>query len=90
MLFCFRYKIKPDTFNYSQNDCFCPIGRGNSRICPPAGVFNISACNHNAPLLTSFPHFYGGEQSLLKLVDGLNPRQKDHESFFDLHPVCQY
>ncbi|XP_012233622.1 scavenger receptor class B member 1 [Linepithema humile] len=83
-----RYKIKPDTFNCStaQNDCFCPREQDNSRICPPAGLFNISACSDNAPLLTSFPHFYGGDKSLLKLVDGLNPRQEDHESFLDLHP----
>lgn len=36
----------------------------------------------------SFPHFYGGDKSLLKQIDGLNPRQEDHESYIDLHPVC--
>lgn len=83
-----KYRIKPDAFNCStvQNDCFCPRGHGNSKNCPPAGLFNISACNNNVPLLTSFPHFYGGDESLLELVDGLNPRREDHETVLYLHP----
>jgi len=35
----------------------------------------------------SFPHFYAGDESLMKQVDGLNPREEDHESYLDLHPV---
>ena len=82
-----RYKFTPDAFNYSdtQNKCFCPKIDG-SRVCPPAGLFNISACNYGSPLLSSFPHFYGADKSLLKQIDGLNPRQEDHESYVDIHP----
>lgn len=86
---CLRYKFTPDAFNFSdtQNKCFCPKIDG-SRVCPPAGLFNISACNYGSPLLSSFPHFYGADKSLLKQIDGLNPRQEDHESYVDIHPVC--
>lgn len=82
-----RYKFTPDAFNYSdtQNKCFCPKVNG-LRACPPTGLFNLSACNYGVPLLSSFPHFYGGDKSLLEQIDGLNPRQEDHENYVDLHP----
>ncbi|XP_029167333.1 lysosome membrane protein 2-like [Nylanderia fulva] len=82
-----RYKLSPDAFNSSrkENKCFCPKVDG-SRVCPPDGLFNISACVFGTPLLTSFPHFYGADKSLLKQIDGLNPRQEDHESYVDVHP----
>jgi hypothetical protein len=82
----FRYKLLPNIFT-SPDDCFC--SKVDSRkVCPPVGIFNISTCNDNTPLLSSFPHFYGGEKSLLEEVDGLNPRQEDHESYLDVHAVC--
>ncbi|EZA60923.1 hypothetical protein DMN91_008241 [Ooceraea biroi] len=77
-----RYKLSPKMF--SEDQCFCSKD-GSRKVCPPRGLFNMSACNDNAPLLSSFPHFYGGEKSLLEGVDGLNPRQEDHESFIDVH-----
>ncbi|XP_072758541.1 scavenger receptor class B member 1 [Anoplolepis gracilipes] len=82
-----RYKFTPDAYNFTdpQNKCFCPKVNG-IRVCPPSGLFNVSACNFGAPLLSSFPHFYGANKSLLKQVDGLNPRQEDHDSYVDLHP----
>lgn len=39
-------------------------------------------------MLSSFPHFYKADKSLLEQIDGLNPRQEDHETYIDLHPVC--
>lgn len=82
-----RYKFTPDAFNFSdtQNKCFCPKVNG-VRVCPPTGLFNISACNYGTPLLSSFPHFHGADKSLLEQIDGLNPRQDDYESYADLHP----
>lgn len=41
-------------------------------------------------MLVSFPHFYGADKSLLEQIDGLNPRQEDHESYLDIHPVSRY
>lgn len=82
-----RYKFTPDAFNYSdtQNKCFCPKV-GDSRVCPPAGLFNLSACAFDTPFLLSFPHFYGADESLLNQIDGLNPCQENHESYADVHP----
>ncbi|XP_024868655.1 lysosome membrane protein 2-like [Temnothorax curvispinosus] len=82
-----RYKFTPDAYNFSnkQNECFCQKVHG-TRVCPPTGLFNMSACSFGSPLLSSFPHFYGADKSLLDQIDGLNPRQEDHESFVDLHP----
>ncbi|GAB1862065.1 Scavenger receptor class B member 1 [Camponotus japonicus] len=82
-----RYKLIPNAFNLSdtQNKCFCPKVN-DLRVCPPAGLFDVSACNDGTPLLSSFPHFYGADKSLLEQIDGLNPRQKDHETYLDLHP----
>ncbi|KYM93838.1 Scavenger receptor class B member 1 [Cyphomyrmex costatus] len=82
-----RYKLTPDAYNFSnkQNECFCPKVH-DKRVCPPSGLFNISACNHGTPLLLSFPHFYGADKSLLEQIDGLNPRKEDHESYVDIHP----
>ncbi|KAL6433397.1 hypothetical protein ACFW04_006503 [Cataglyphis niger] len=81
-----RYKFTPDAFNFSdpQNKCFCQKVNG-LRVCPPTGLFNISACNYGMPLLSSFPHFYGADKSLLEQIDGLNPRQEAHESYINLH-----
>ncbi|KAG5308460.1 SCRB1 protein, partial [Acromyrmex insinuator] len=82
-----RYKFTPDAYNFSnkQNECFCPKVH-EKRICPPSGLLNISACVFNMPLLLSFPHFYGADKSLLEQIDGLNPRQEDHENYIDIHP----
>lgn len=91
IFFYFRYKFTPDAFNFSdkQNECFCQK-LYNTRVCPPAGLFNMSVCNYGSPLLTSFPHFYGAEESVQEQIDGLHPRQEDHESYIDLHPVRRY
>ncbi|XP_011865453.1 PREDICTED: scavenger receptor class B member 1-like [Vollenhovia emeryi] len=82
-----RYKFTPDAYNFSdkQNECFCPKVHG-TRVCPLAGLFNMSVCSYGSPVLSSFPHFYGADKSLLEQIDGLNPRQEDHESYLDLHP----
>ncbi|KYN44674.1 Scavenger receptor class B member 1 [Trachymyrmex septentrionalis] len=82
-----RYKFTPDAYNFSnkQNECFCPKVY-DKRVCPPSGLFNMSACNDGTPMLISFPHFYGADKSLLEQIDGLNPRQEDHEAYVDLHP----
>lgn len=87
-----RYKPTKDIFTASNttNSCFCQkTSNGNIKeiqTCPPAGVFNISACSYNLPLLISFPHFYGGEKSLLNHVEGMSPCQELHETYADLHP----
>ncbi|XP_015510791.1 lysosome membrane protein 2 [Neodiprion lecontei] len=87
-----RYKPAKDVFTASstKNSCFCEKtvqdSKGTIQSCPPAGVFNVSACQFGAPLLISFPHFYRGEKILLKNVDGLKPNAELHETYLDVHP----
>lgn len=87
--FCYRYKLSPNIFT-SPNECICSkVDSSIKEVCPPVGIFNISACNDNSPLLASLPHFYGGEKSLFEMVDGLNPEEKKHESYMDVHKVLR-
>lgn len=39
------------------------------------------------PVAVSFPHFYGGEPSLLDNVEGLAPDAEKHESEVAVQPV---
>jgi hypothetical protein len=55
--------------------------------CAPKGLFNTSACNFGAPMLSSFPHFYQADKSLLEYIDGMEPKKELHDSYIDLHPV---
>lgn len=52
----------------------------------PHGMFNVSACQGGAPMLLSWPHFYGGDPALLDQVSGLSPRRADHQLQVDLVP----
>ncbi|XP_043283403.1 lysosome membrane protein 2-like [Venturia canescens] len=74
----------------TKDSCYCardPSGsKGSPRVCPPAGIFNSSVCSMNMPFLVSFPHFYTGAEELLEMVEGLEPRAEDHESFVEIHP----
>ncbi|XP_071875084.1 scavenger receptor class B member 1 [Bombus fervidus] len=84
-----RYKLPSNVFTSSRgkDSCFCPKESYDSinRICPPAGTLNVSACNLGSPLIVSFPHFYSGDESLFKKIEGLTPRKELHDSYVDLH-----
>lgn len=65
------------------NMCFCPAGPP----CAPNGLFNVSLCQYDSPILLSFPHFYLADQSLRIAVDGISPPQKEkHQFFIDVQP----
>lgn len=83
-----RYRLSPDVFESTpeKNTCYCTTSSEELK-CPPKGIFNTSRCNFDSPFVTSFPHFFGGDQGLLNYVDGLNPQKELHESFLDIHPV---
>lgn len=40
----------------------------------------------DAPLYSSFPHFYNADPSLLEQIDGLNPQKELHESYLKIQP----
>lgn len=47
----------------------------------------LSFCLADAPVYLSFPHFYRAEKELLDSVEGLNPEEEKHGSYFKIQPV---
>lgn len=86
-----RYKNPANVFGTPhenpENQCYCAMDTGK---CPPSGVFNISRCAYDTPILTSFPHFYQGDPDLIKNFTGLNPTMELHETYADVHPVLAF
>ncbi|CAK9815152.1 Scavenger receptor class B member 1 [Anthophora quadrimaculata] len=86
----FRYALPSNVFTSSRNKdpCFCSKESYDSTgsKCPPAGIFNVSRCKFDTPMLVSFPHFYSAEQRLLDAIDGLTPRREHRESYIEIHP----
>ncbi|XP_011307500.1 scavenger receptor class B member 1-like [Fopius arisanus] len=87
------FKPPADDFNFSpeKDHCYCPRkSKFNhnpwDRTCPPKGIFNVSACAFDTPMLASFPHFFGGEESLFSNIEGLNPKAELHQSHLEVHP----
>lgn len=63
--------------------CYCPAGPP----CAPNGMFNVSLCQYDSPILLSFPHFYLADQSLRNAVEGISPPEKEkHQLFIDVQP----
>nr|CAD7461992.1 unnamed protein product [Timema tahoe] len=67
-----------------ENDCFCPAGPP----CAPNGLFNVSLCQYDSPVLISFPHFYLADPKLRDAVEGISPPEKEkHQLYIDVQPV---
>ena len=49
-------------------------------------MFNVSACQGDAPMLLSWPHFYRGDPVLLDQVEGLSPDIGKHQFGIDILP----
>jgi len=64
-----------------KNRCYCPNGS-----CALSGLFNLSSCQFNSPLMLSWPHFFQADPSLLAAVEGLTPRQDRHQFQIDILP----
>jgi len=78
----YRFTPSPSAFSSSDSSCFCPSPGG----CAPEGMFNVSACQGDAPMLLSWPHFYGGDPTLLEQVEGLSPNKEKHQFGIDILP----
>ncbi|KAK2563474.1 Lysosome membrane protein 2 [Acropora cervicornis] len=83
----YRFTVPPEVFKsgdiYPSNKGFC-VEPG----CLPSGLLNVSLCRPmNPPLVVSSPHFYQGNKSLLKTVNGLHPTKSAHETFLDVEPL---
>uniref|UniRef100_A0A2M4BKE1 Scavenger receptor class B member 1 n=1 Tax=Anopheles marajoara TaxID=58244 RepID=A0A2M4BKE1_9DIPT len=83
----YRFTPSPDVFasveKNPNNMCYCPAGPP----CAPHGLFNVSLCQYDSPILLSFPHFYMADQSLRTAVEGISPPEKEkHQLFIDVQP----
>lgn len=84
-LYCYKYNFMENemdngAFNI-ENKCFCREGR-----CLPPGLIDVTDCYYGFPIALSYPHFYKADPSLLKAVNGLEPQQEKHESYFYIQP----
>lgn len=81
-----RYKAPQNVFahpdNNTANSCYCNT---QTNDCPPSGVFNATLC-FDAPIFSSFPHFYTGDPKLFENIEGLQPDEKKHLTYADVHP----
>ncbi|KDR20477.1 Scavenger receptor class B member 1 [Zootermopsis nevadensis] len=72
-----------DVAKNPENDCFCPSGPP----CSPNGLFNISLCQFDSPIMLSFPHFYLADPKLRDAVEGMSPPDPEkHQLYIDVQP----
>lgn len=65
-----------------ENYCYCH----NNFTCR-ASMINVSPCRKGAPVVMSTPHFYQGNPKDAQEVIGLNPQEKEHETYLDIEPT---
>jgi len=51
------------------------------------GMFAISSCQFDAPIILSWPHFLHANQSYLNSLTGLTPDAEKHSFYFDVQPT---
>ena len=54
----------------SRNSCFA----GNDRLVGD-GVFDVTVCQFDSPIIISWPHFLGAEDKFREAVTGMNPEK---------------
>uniref|UniRef100_A0A182J2E2 Scavenger receptor class B n=1 Tax=Anopheles atroparvus TaxID=41427 RepID=A0A182J2E2_ANOAO len=50
------------------------------------GLQNISPCQYGAPVYISNPHFFQSDPQLLDAVEGLEPNEEQHKTYFKIQP----
>jgi len=79
----YRFTPSRRSFTSADSPCYCPA-KGSA--CAPDGMFNVSSCQGDAPMLLSWPHFYNGDKQLVSQVEGLHPDKDKHEFGIDILP----
>ena len=51
------------------------------------GMFAISSCQFDAPIVLSWPHFLHANQTYLDSLAGLSPDAEKHSFYFDVQPT---
>jgi len=65
-----------------ENSCFA----GNNRLSGD-GVFDVTVCQFDTPIILSWPHFLGAEEKFTGAVTGLSPDKGKHGFWFDIQDV---
>ena len=68
-----------------KNECFCV----DEELCAMLGdgMFGVSACQFNAPIVLSWPHFLHANRSYVEAVSGMRPDVDRHAFYFDIQPT---
>ncbi|XP_012524456.2 sensory neuron membrane protein 1 isoform X2 [Monomorium pharaonis] len=74
-----------DSSKNERERCFCPKPEA-PETCLGKNLYDMTKCL-GVPIIGSLPHFYGGDGTYLKMVDGLNPTQEEHEIDMDFEPM---
>jgi len=82
-----RFKPREDVFMSPQkypkeNRCFVGADREMGD-----GVFDLTVCQFNTPVVLSWPHFLNGDAKYRQAVDGLRPDGEKHGFWFDIQQV---
>eukprot|EP00096_Caligus_rogercresseyi_P010603 TRINITY_DN3930_c0_g1_i1.p1 TRINITY_DN3930_c0_g1~~TRINITY_DN3930_c0_g1_i1.p1 ORF type:complete len:633 (-),score=188.22 TRINITY_DN3930_c0_g1_i1:556-2454(-) len=85
----YRFKPRSDVYksrdSVPENACFCT----DETLCQLIGdgMFPVSVCQFNAPIVLSWPHFLGANESARNSVEGLRPLEESHGFWFDVQPT---
>ncbi|XP_023340658.1 platelet glycoprotein 4 [Eurytemora carolleeae] len=82
----YRYRPREDVFMShrfpDENSCY-----GVEGSVLGDGVFDVTTCQFNAPIVLSWPHFLHAEDKFRDEVQGLRPNVKEHGFWFDIQPT---
>jgi len=71
---------------YPENSCFCD----GEDLCDMIGdgMFAVSKCQFNAPIILSWPHFLHANQTFFEKIKGWEPADESkHGFYFDIQPI---
>ncbi|XP_055601457.1 scavenger receptor class B member 1 [Uranotaenia lowii] len=77
------YTLAEDAYGPANENNTCYDDKHYKRY---QGLQNISPCQYGAPVYISNPHFFQSDPQLLDAVEGLNPQQDIHQTFFKIQP----
>lgn len=82
----YRFKPREDVFmsskRYPENACY-----EHDDLVTGDGVFDVTKCQFNAPIVLSWPHFLHADPKFRQNVSGLSPDEEKHGFWFDIQPT---
>jgi len=81
-----RFVPRKDVFmsqkSFPENSCFAGPNRETGD-----GVFDVTVCQFDTPIVLSWPHFLKAEDKYSNAVEGLSPDPEKHGFWFDIQDV---